>query len=291
MNVRLLPIMLMLASTAGCGYTVLERRAAPEEKDAPPGQIIHTPEGPVELPPGHPPIADPLSDEEWIGTSFLDHLVGEYEPLRFESIRGNDNLVTPPQHVELQLKMTIGEFGTEDVWRVRMDQFGWITTALWTIGSAGNQPDEGLAQARDEFRLDRQSEEALRAMVIALLPATPTLSRRLPKLPPYDAPPDFWPYFNEPGLLEVSYAVEQLDTASPSQWPGGTLIAQFDLISLLIGTWDSAPPEDLVEMVWGLVTEYPLLLDVAMVAEAVVLAWEIEGPEDPEVELPIRVGR
>jgi len=312
---------LLAAGAAGCGYTVLERRgASPSDSEGavPPDSLSWSEDlerarerggepdslagedrssardeedelllDERRLPPGHPPLT-PV--EEWIGTSFVDHLVGENDPFRFENLRRNPHSFAPAHHALITVRMTLGGPAVADIWQVRMDQFGWVTASYWMQGAAGPTLDELNATYRTEFRLERQSEAALRAMVIELLPKTERTSLSdLPQL--FRAlPPGWWPY-SESGLLEIEYHLESLGLVDPSDWPGGTVSARLDLIQLLIGTWDGVPAPELRRDVRWLIDRHPGLLNIALIAEAVVLASEVEGAETQSIELPLRVGR
>jgi hypothetical protein len=239
------------------------------------------------LPPGHPPV---MRSEDWIGRSFLDRILGEDDPLRFENLRQQAAAHVPSHNATITVRITAGGPAVADVWQVRMDEFGWVTAAHWTQGAAGPTLDETTATERAEFRLARESEAALRAMVIELLPETsnatlPDLPQRLRKMPV-----DWWP-FADAGLIEIEYHIETLGLVDQDDWPGGRVSGRLDLIQLLIGTWDSPPPLDLRREVLRLVDRHPSLVNLAMMAEAVALAWEVEGYDDGAVELPIWVGR
>lgn len=288
--VLLCAVVLTLAA-AGCGYTVLEH---PDQKSPQGGtgggqttEDFGPPGEEPALPPGHPPIPEPV---DWVGRSFLDELVGEAEPLRFENIRGNRGILIPSEHALFTLRVTIGGPAATDIWQIRMDEFGWVTASRWVQGDAGPQLDENLASESVEFRLDRTSESALRAMMIGLLPLSLPRTRNIPQVQMRDIPLEFWPY-DDPGLIELDYRIERLDTIAPEDWPGGRIAAPLDLIQVLIGTWDSPPPKGIEEMVWNTADSYPLLIDLALLVEGVVLAWEIEGPGGEEIDLPLRVGR
>ena len=297
-----------LCALTGCGYTVLEQPPAPREAPADeegaagdpndrlgaePGDGSQTrpasPERVAELilPPGHPLLIEP---EDWIGSSFLDDLVGSADPMRFENLRGD--LVAPAtlEHATLTLRITLGGPATSDVWQIRMDEFGWVTVAYWLQGFSGPELDEGLATERAEFRLERQSEAALRLMMIDLLPKTPAPPQLIRPHQLEGRPPEAWPY-QEPGLLEVIYRVETTQLGSPEDWPGGRLSAPLDLIQTMIGTWHSTPPAALQRDIWMLAQDRPLLLNLALFVEAIVLAWEVEGDADAGIGLPLWVGR
>ncbi len=278
-----------LSATTGCGYTVLERSPAseppPPQRDA---------DGNLILPPGHPPIdeAQPQwRDEDWEGRSFLDHIVGESDPLRFENVRGAKGIRAPSQHAQITLRMRAGGPAVSDVWQIRLDEFGWVTVSKWVQPSSGPQLDEDHAALREEFRLEQESEAALRLMLISMLPISETRARRVPEIKLLGMPDEFWPY-PEPGLMELDYRIEVLDALRSDEWPRGTAQAPLDIIEVLIGTWDTAPPPELVMLVRDAVSLHPLLVDLAMIVEGLVLAWEVEGPgaESP-LELPLRVGR
>ncbi|MBD3237682.1 MAG: hypothetical protein GF330_13340 [Candidatus Eisenbacteria bacterium] len=297
MHHRLASALLLIAVFAtGCGYTVLEHPAqqgatsgeAPPPADA--GDAAPAPEARVSeliLPPGHPRLIEP---EDWVGSSFLDDIVGPADPMRFENLR--EDVIAPAtlQNATLTLRITIGGPATSDVWQFRMDEFGWVTVSYWTQGFAGPELDEGLATERVEFRLERRSEAALRMMMIDLLPKTPSPPQLIRPHQLRDIPPELWPY-ETPGLLELLYRIETPEIGSPEDWPGGRLSAPLDLMQLLIGTWHSAPPPELQRDIWLLAQDRPLLLNLALFVEAIILAWEVEGGADPRIELPLWVGR
>jgi hypothetical protein len=286
--------LLALAALAGCGYTQL--RGA--QSGAPPADTTGVPMGAdstlpgetyggMELPVGHPRI---LNDADWAGRSFLDDLLGVDAPLRFENLRTHPRARDPLPHSEITIRMTVGGPAVSQVWQIRMDQFGWVTAAYWTQGEAGPRLDESLATQRNEFRLARESESALREMLIELFPIGENAEVQHPALQP-NYPIDLWPYEN-PGRIDIDYRVETLTTASPDDWPGGSVSAPLDLVQLLITTWDGVPPRELRAIAYGLAREQPTLIDVAVLAEGLVLAWEVEGYGIPDrLELPLRVGR
>jgi hypothetical protein len=241
--------------------------------------------GTARLPANHPHI---LSAEDWSGRSFLDDLVGEDDPLRFENLRRHPRARDPLPHAEITFRITLGGPAIARIWQIHMDQFGWVTAAFWTQGEAGPRLDESLATQRAEFRLARESEAALREMAIQLLPvregkrvARPDGLRQLPT--------DLWPY-EDPGRIDIEYRIETLTTVSPEEWPGGTLSAPLDLVEMLITTWEDPPPRDLRRLARGLAESWPMMVDVAMLAEALVLAWEVEGHDQQErLDLPLHV--
>ncbi len=271
----------------GCGYTVVKQ-------SPPPGaqligvDTLHVPEEPLsELPPGHPPISDPA---DWVGLSFLDMIVGTDEPLRFESLRTDRNILFPTEHAHLTLRITLGDPIDAMIWQIRIDEFGWFTAATWQHTGLSLDMEENMASTRVEFRLDRMSEAALRAMLIALMPITRESVRRIPEIAIEDIPWEFWPH-EHPGLIELEYRIERLDALTVQDWPGGKITAPLDLTQLMIGTWDGPPPFPTMELIWRLAEENPLIIDIAMVTEAVILAWEIEGRDQEMIQFPLRVGR
>jgi hypothetical protein len=278
---------------AGCGYTVLKhgepaKSPAPEEAGAPaPGAEIAAPDEALVLPPGHPPI---LTEEDWIGRSFLDNIVGDDEPLRFENLRADPRIMMPTDHALITLRVTMGGPAVADIWQLRIDEFGWVTMARWLQGSADPELDEGLAADRVEFRLDRASEAALRAMLIAVMPISQDRPSRVPSTYLRGLPLEFWPH-EDPGLIEIDYRIERLDATSPEDWPGGKVVAPVDLLQVLIGTWDGEPPEEVLELVRRTVEARPSLIDLGLLVEGLVLAWEVEGNRQGEIDLPLRVGR
>jgi hypothetical protein len=281
-------LLFLLAHLAGCGYTVLQQ---PGNQ---PGTATEAPsDGQPQLPPGHPPIDDlvPLAEmESWEGRSFLDALVGTTDPLRFENVRGDRTMGLPSQHSKITLRMTIGGPAVSEVWQLRVDEFGWVVAAHWTQAAVGMELDENQTPDRAEFRMARESESALRAMLLATLPVSTEGPRRLPQVHLRDVPIELWS-FDESGLLELDYRIETLDGLTAEEWPGGAVTAPLDLIQVLIGTWNSAPPKDLRDLVDQCVTDYPLLVDSAMFVEGMILMWEVEGPEERPFELPLHVGR
>jgi hypothetical protein len=269
---------------AGCGYTVIRGAPASGTDDAAQsdrGAIDRT-----QLPPGHPKIDQP---EDWIGQSFLDHFLGADEPLRFESMRARPGAGAPSEKAIITYRIVVGGPTLADIWQIRMDAFGWVTAAYWAQGAAGPQLDDLLATRREEFRLEPQSEHALRAMAILLLPQSDRPGEvRLDAYP--RVPRELWP-FEDPGRIEIDYRIETLDRADPSTWPGGRVIAPLDITQLLIATWDDAPPPELRRAARELMESQPLLVNVALLAEAIALALEVEGSGEERLDLPLRVGR
>ncbi len=287
---------MLCAALTGCGYTVL-KRAVPAESDttaAGPGVILAAEDSSAaseqalrSLPPEHPRI---LTPEDWIGRSFLDDLVGEDDPLRFENMRQHPFAAGPSEHATLTFRITLGGPALTEIWQIRMDQFGWVTAAYWTQGGAGPVLDETLATRRAQFRLARESETALRAMVLELFPEH-TGSAQVRRPDRFgEVPAELWPY-EDPGRIEIEYHIETLTAVDPDEWPGGTVSAPLDLTQLLIGTWDSTPPEDLRHAIRRMARERPLLMSISLLAEGVVLAWEVEGRAAEEIDLPLWVGR
>lgn len=272
---------------AGCGYTVLKdpnqptpRSNAQEKLQR---QAPREPES--ELPAGHPPIDDA---DEWLGRSFLDFLVGEDDAYRFENVREMRHIDLPNEHAELTFKLQVGSSAVSDVWQIRVDEFGWMSVARWVQGAGGPEVDETMATRRIELRLDRASEAALRFMVIGLLPNLET-RRHVPDLEFYDLARDMW-HHQDTGLMTLDYRIEALDRLR-EDWPGGEVKRRLDLIQILIGTWDRPPPDELVNLVYHWAGQDPALLRIAMLAEALVLAWEVEGEDQEHIELPLKVGR
>ncbi|MCK4412359.1 MAG: hypothetical protein KAY32_02325 [Candidatus Eisenbacteria sp.] len=284
--------------STGCGYTVMQKSGA---DDAPPhgahaarpgpGSETQRPEAmpgnDLLLPPDHPRI---LAPEEWVGRSFLDDLLGEDDPLRFENLRRHPHAGAPTHHAIVTFRITVGGPAVADVWQVRMDEFGWVTVTYWMQGAAGPVLDESLATRRAEFRLARESEAALRAMIIELLPQSLDAPRLARPEALRDLPIEYWPH-GDPGVLEIEYRIETLGRADPEDWPGGRVSAPLDLMQLLIRTWENAPPLWLRRAVRDLAAHRPSLVSMAMVTEAITLAWEVEGYNDEAVELPLQVGR
>lgn len=281
-------LIFLIAHLAGCGYTVLEH---PESGPGPAsGGAAGTGR---QLPPGHPPIDEllPLQEEtSWEGRSFLDALVGEEDPLRFENVRNDRSMQLPSQHSQITLRMTLGGPAVSDIWQVRVDEHGWVVVAHWTQALGDFELDDTQATERAEYRLARASESALRAMLLAMMPMDEDRRPRIPEIELRDVPPELWT-FDESGLLELSYRIETLDGLTAEEWPGGAVTAPLELVQVLLGTWSSAPPPDLRDLVQASVTQHPLLVDLAMMVEGVILAWEVEGPEVRTVELPLHVGR
>ncbi len=281
-------LLFLLAHLAGCGYTVLQH------PDSQPGSGTGGPSaGPRQLPPGHPPIdtLEPLAGmTSWEGNSFLDALVGQSDPLRFENVRGDRGMGLPAQHSQITLRMTIGGPALSDVWQLRVDEFGWVVAAHWQQAAAGEELDEYQAPDRAEFRMARESESALRAMLLATMPISSDPPRQLPQVRLRNVPLELWS-FDESGLLELTYRIETLTGVTGEDWPGGGVTAPLDLLEILIATWDSTPPRELQDLVSVTVTKHPLLVDLAMLVEGLILIWEVEGPEARPFELPLRVGR
>jgi len=279
-------LVLAVALVAGCGYTQLRAPgsgapvAAVEDSSA-----ASAPLDPSRLPPNHPHI---LSAEEWEGRSLLDDIVGEDEPLRFENLRRHPSARDPNEHAEITFRITLGGPAIARIWQIRMDQFGWVKAAYWTQGEAGPRLDENLAAQRAEFRLARESESALREMVIQLLP--PNRGQRVAKPErPGSLPIELWP-FEEPGRIDIEYRIETLTAADPEDWPGGSVSAPLDLVEMLIRTWDSPPPRELRRLARAMAERTPVMIDIALLAEALVLAWEVEGYDQSErLDLPLHV--
>ncbi len=279
-------LVFLIAHLAGCGYTVLEHPESGPTSQGGSGAVR-------QLPPGHPPIDEPVPLEEetsWEGRSFLDALVGEDDPLRFENVRGDRSMRLPSQHSQITLRMTLGGPAVSDIWQVRVDEYGWAVVAHWTQAAGDFELDDTQATERAEFRLARESESALRAMLLAMMPIADGQTRRIPEVQLRNVPLDLWT-FDESGLLELSYRIETLDRLTAEEWPGGMVTAPLELVQVLLGTWDSAPPPDLRDLVQANVTQHPLLVDLTMMVEGLVLAWEVEGPEERTLELPLQVGR
>lgn len=286
--------LMALVALPGCGYTVLRDPAAQQSSaaiadtsQAMPDSADTSYAGQFNFPPNHPKLIEP---GDWNGRSFLDDIVGEDDPVRFENMRRE--LVAPAtlEHATLTLRITAGGPAVRDVWQIRMDEFGWMTAAHWLQAHTGPELDESLAADRVEFRLDRSSEAALRQMMIELLPAVPAPRETVRPKEIHNVPSELWPY-DDPGLAEVEYHVETFGTLGPEDWPGGYLSVPLDLIEILIGTWKGAPDPVLHQEVWFLAQDRPLLLDLAIFIEGVVLAWEVEGNDQQRVGLPLRVGR
>jgi len=280
----------LVIALTGCGYTILEHPQEAVQIEPEETEQTALPAGDVDelvLPPGHPLILDP---EDWVGRSFLDDLVGMADPLRFENLRASMIAPATFEHATLTVRITIGGPGVLDIWQIRMDEFGWTTAAHWTQGQAGPELDEALAPDRVEFRIERESEAALRTMMIDLLPQIRRVSKVIRPQRLEHVPLELWPY-DEPGLIEIDYRIETLDTLNPEDWPGGRLSAQLDMIQVLIGTWDTAPPLELQRAVWALARDRALLLNMALLIEGIVLAWEVEGHDQEAVDLPLWVGR
>jgi hypothetical protein len=269
---------------AGCGYTVMRGAPSGGASDS-----TRSDRGAIDrsqLPPGHPAIEQP---EDWIGQSFLDRYLGVDEPLRFENMRARPGAGAPGEKAIITCRIVVGGPTLADVWQIRMDAFGWVTAAYWAQGAAGPQLDDMLATRREEFRLGTQSEQALRAMVILLLPQSDRPGTvRLDAAP--RVPRELWPY-EDPGTIEIDYRIETLDRADPNTWPGGRVTAPLDITQLLIATWDGVPPLELRRAGRALLEREPLLVDVALLAEAIALAFEVEGTGEERLDLPLRVGR
>jgi len=289
----------------GCGYTILEQPRSAGDRTAPaaetsvsatgkdearPDSTALATEGEIEelvLPPGHPLILEP---EDWVGRSFLDNVAGESDPLRFENMRANLPAPGTYEHAALTLRITVGGPAVMDIWQVRSDEFGWVTAARWTQGQAGPTLDEGMAADRAEFRLARESEAALRAMMIQLLPKVPHSAQAVRPTRLDEIPLEFWPY-EEPGLLEIEYRIETPTALGAGDWPGGKLSVPLDLMQVMIGTWEGEPPLELQRQIWWVTHERPLIINLAMFVEGVVLAWEVEGLNQETIALPLWVGR
>jgi hypothetical protein len=275
---------------AGCGYTQLRAPgdgalASGATGDSTAIASDSTTLDLSRLPPNHPRI---LSAEEWEGRSLLDDIVGEDDPLRFESLRRHPAARDPNAHAEITFRITLGGPAIARIWQIHMDQFGWVKAAYWTQGEAGPRLDESLAAQRAEFRLARESESALREMAIQLLPVNEAPQIAKPDRP-LSLPTSLWPY-DDPGRIDIEYRIETLTAVSPEDWPGGSVSAPLDLIELLIQTWDAPPPRDLRRLARAMAERSPMMIDVAMLAEALVLAWEVEGYDQADrLELPLHV--
>jgi hypothetical protein len=282
-------VLLALACSglAGCGYTVLKGSTSATADSSGARSESRAPRDNPQLPPGHPEIE---TLEDWSGRSFLDRYVGEDEPLRFENMRAEPGVAAPSQKAILTIRATRGGPALADVWQIHMDPFGWVTAAYWAQSAAGPQLDELLATRRVEFRLARESENALRAMTILLLPLDMQATRVLSPRSFPGIPQALWPY-DDPGRIEIEYRIETLDRADPESWPGGLVTAPLDLVQLLIATWDDVPPPALRAAVRRLMDDQPALVNVAILAEAMVLAFEVEGNGGEALQLPLRVGR
>jgi len=275
-----------LATATGCGYTVLKGSAG-DPTATPPARTARPSEGDGELPPGHPPIE---RGADWLGMSFLDRYIGIDEPLRFENIRRLPDAAAPTRGAIITFRITVGGPTLAEIWQIRMDTFGWVNAAHWQQGSTGPELDEHLAHDRASFRLERESEAALRRMAILLLPQREQPVRlNWPDAFPR-APRSFYA-FEDPGRIEIEYRIETIDRVDPETWPGGRVSAPLELVQLLIGTWDDVPPREIRDAAEQLLERYPTLVDIALLAEGIVLAWEVEGAEAEPIGLPLRVGR
>jgi hypothetical protein len=203
-------------------------------------------------------------------------------------VRQMRHISLPGEHAQLTLRLHVGSSAVADVWQIRVDEFGWMTVSRWMQGASGPELDESLASQRIEFRLDRASEAALRIMILGLLPDMQS-RRDFPFLNFHGLERGLW-HYQESGMLSLDYRIEALERME-DDWPGGTLQGPLDLIQLLIGTWDSRPPEELQALIRHTAQEFPALIPVAMLAEALVLVWEVEGKEQEWIELPLVVGR
>lgn len=284
---RIAGLALAAGLVAGCGYTQLRAPGsdAPVAAAAEDSTVASAPLDPSRLPPNHPHI---LSAEEWEGRSLLDDIVGEDEPLRFENLRRDPAARGPNEHAEITFRITLGGPAIARIWQIQMDQFGWVKAAYWTQGEAGPRLDENLATQRAEFRLARESESALREMVIQLLP--PNQGQRVAKPDrPASLPIELWPY-DDPGRIDIEYRIETLTAVDPKDWPGGSVSAPLDLVELLIQTWEDPPPRELRRLARAMAERSPVMIDIALLAEALVLAWEVEGYDQAErLELPLHV--
>ena len=281
-------LVISLGLSSGC-YTQLQHA-----KKSPPaaGQIaddLSTTESQEtpDLPPGHPPI-DNL--DRWVGQSMLDEFIGADEPLRFENLRVNKQILLPAENGLFEVTIKIGESILYDCWHLTIDDFGWMVGAYWMQSGTGPQLDDGTASKRSEFRLDRDSEAALHTMVVALLPTDNPEDKLIP-LPLWpDLPDKIWEY-NDAGVIEFSYQLKLMGMVDKSEWPGGTIIVPAIVIQLLIGTWTDPPPPELVNMVFEEVERHPVLIDIALLIEGIILAWEVEGDQKDTINLPLRVLR
>lgn len=281
-------LLFLIAHLTGCGYTILEHPASAPGAGAPDKGAAEP-----QLPPGHPPIDDLVQlaePESWEGLSFLDAIVGEDDPLRFENVRNDRSMRLPSQHSQITLRLTQGGPAVSRIWQLRVDEHGWVVVSHWTQPSSGFELNEDQAAERAEFRLSRESEAALRAMLLAMMPIADGRTHRVSRPDPSHVPIDQWT-FDETGLLELDYRIETLDRVDSAGWPGGAVAAPLDLVQLLLSTWDAPPPAELRDLVNAAVAPSQLLLDLAMLVEGLVLAWEVEGPADPTLTLPLRVGR
>jgi hypothetical protein len=284
----LLLVSLSLALLAGC-YTQVE---GPGRKKNGPG----TSNGNVklELPQGHRPIDEIIAEQDsWQGRSLLDEMIGTDEPLRFENLRQNKKIMMPAEHAEFTLRVMIGNYSYYDIWQVRVDEFGWVVGAHWIHVDAGPELDESTATRRQEFRISSESEAAVRALVIALLPLNSSthpspVDRIVPAPTLQNLPDGFWD-FDDSGMIEISYRVESLGEAHSEDWPHGKISVPAEIIQVLIGTWSTEPPRELQDLVWRTVEQEPLLIDLAIVVEAIVLAWQVEGETADVIDLPLWV--
>ena len=283
-------VLLAIFIATGC-YTSLEN---PDRNKT--GTKNNRPNGNLELPPGHRPIDEIFEEQEsWAGRSILDEMVGEGEPIRFENLRRNTKIMLPSEHAEFTLRIVLGSSAYNDIWQIRVDEFGWVVGAHWVQTDVGPELDESNATRREEFRIDSGSEAALRAMVIALLPIDEFKGRsrteRIVSAPHLQNLPDeIWPHL-DPGLIEISYSIEELGNPIPQEWPSGKLSVPAEIIQLLICTWETPPPYELQDLVWAAVDREPILLDLALVVEAMVLAWQVESEMSDSIQLPLWVLR
>jgi hypothetical protein len=287
---RLALLALLALGLAGCGYTRLRAPGPPAAVADTSRTTGSTPEpdvDPAALPPDHPRI---LSDAEWEGRSLLDDIVGEDDPLRFENLRRMPQARDALPHADVTFRMQLGGPVVTRIWEIRMDRFGWVTAAHWTQGDVGPRLDASLAARRAEFRPSRESESALREILVQLLPPRERASVRRPERVG-GMPFELWPY-DDSGVIRIDYRTEVPTAVSVDEWPGGSVEAPLDLVELLIRTWDGPPPPELRRLAHGLARRLPALVDAALLVEALVLTWEIEGFEQREsLELPLGVGR
>ncbi len=275
-----LACLLLAGATAGCGYTVLKMPGSGvggADSTATKAQEVGSHDPPAKMPAFHPRLLDP---QEWPGCSFLDDILGEDDPLRFEYVREDPAARLPTKSATLRARFILGGEAQAEVWELRMDRFGHLSMLHGTGQRVLEAPSRWLGTEVGSFRLEHQSECALRIMILELLPLDCTWcrSRRLEDV--RRLPPSLWPDQIE-GWIEIEYHIETWTATQPSEWPGGTVRVPLDPVRLLVETWSEEPPLDLRRAVWAMVREEPHLLDLARIVEAIVLAWTVENP-DPE---------
>ena len=281
---------LLASASPGCGYTVLKGGEVSGGETAPASRPRAGAVAESELPPGHPPIDAP---EDWIGRSLLDDLLGDKEPLRFENMRAQRGAGAPGGKAIVTVRMITGDPALAAIWQIRMDAFGWVTATYWAQGAAGPRLDDLLATRRaEEFPSSaRERGCAARDGDVALPRRRPTHAHAPARVLPAHSAGALAAQRSGAARDRLPHRDDRPRRSGRAASAGGQATVPLSLVQLLIGTWDDVPPRALRRAARDLAASQPLLVGAALLAEGIVLALEVEGPPDQELELPLRVGR